>query len=259
MADEEPIPDEWLAAFGAAARRLPKSHRSRAPIRKANGWLSVGFAFPSRLQSRSPPVEIRGQSMRSASHITSQRTAKPPWNNWYHVTVHAYGSWLRGDPRGWRSLHHREHVDGDYKNPPPKGKYDNLYELSKALMKRDAVRIAAELRQFIADAIADKLMQNSIQVLIVSLDARHLHILARFPDQNPRHWIGIAKKHASHTVRQQGLRTDQGGLWAKRSRAEPIADRQHQLQAFGYILDHLSRGARVWRFDRKHPTPGKQP
>src|SRR5438067_13048428 len=71
-----------------------------------------------------------------------------PWNNWYHITIHVYGSWLRGDPRGWRSRHHREHVDGDYKNPPPKGKYDNLYELSKALMKRDPVKIQRELRQF---------------------------------------------------------------------------------------------------------------
>jgi len=79
-----------------------------------------------------------------------------PWNNWYHVTVHVYGSWLRGDPRGWRARHHREHVDGDYKHPSPKGKYDNLYELSKALMKRDPVRIATELRQFIANAVAEK-------------------------------------------------------------------------------------------------------
>src|SRR2546423_14388701 len=139
------------------------------------------------------------------------------WNDWYHITIHVYGSWLRGDPRGWRSRHHREHVDGDYRNPPPKGKYDNLYELSKALMKRDPVRIASELFwQFIANAIAEKLLQDRIQVLITSIDAKHLHVLARFPDHNPRHWIGRAKKHASHSVRQQGLRTEEGGLFAKR-------------------------------------------
>jgi REP element-mobilizing transposase RayT len=193
--------------------------------------------------------------MGKASPITPDASSKPPWNNWYHVTVHAYGSWLRGDPRGWRSLHHREHVDGDYKHPPPDGKYDILHELSKALMKRDAVRIAAELRQFIADAIAQRLQRDGIEVLIISLDARHLHVLARFPDHNPRHWIGLAKKHASHLVRQHGLRTEEGGLWAKRSRAQPIADRQHQLQAFRYILAHLDRGARVWRFDRNQPAP----
>jgi hypothetical protein len=195
----------------------------------------------------------------SKNHVPTHETAKLPWHDWYHVTVHAYGFWLRGDPRGWRSLHHREHVEGDYKNPPLKGAYDNLYELSKALMKRDPVRIAAELRQFIADAIAKRLHQDGIQVLIVSVDAKHLHVLARFSDHNPRHWIGLAKKHASHSVRQHALRTEEGGLWAKRSRAEPIASRQHQVRSFGYILDHLNLGARVWRFDRTaallNPTP----
>lgn len=181
-----------------------------------------------------------------------------PWNNWYHITIHVYGSWLRGDPRGWRSRHHREHVDGDYKNPPPKGKYDNLYELSKALMKRDPVRIERELRQFVADAIAEKLRQDNIEVLIVSVDGKHIHVLARFPDHNPRHWIGRAKKHASHSVRQQGLRTEEGGLFAKRCHPEPIEDREHEVNVFGYIFDHIERGARVWRFDRDgNATRGK--
>ena len=27
-------------------------------------------------------------------------------------------------------------MDGDYKSPPPKGKYDALFEYSKSLMKR---------------------------------------------------------------------------------------------------------------------------
>ena len=40
----------------------------------------------------------------------------PAWNHWYHCTAHTYGTWLRGDPRGWRARHHREHVDGDYRN-----------------------------------------------------------------------------------------------------------------------------------------------
>jgi REP element-mobilizing transposase RayT len=157
---------------------------------------------------------------------------------------------LRGDPRGWRARHHREHVDGDYKNPPPKGKYDNLYELSKALLKRDPVRIERELRQFVVNAIAEKLCQDNVEVLIASVDGKHVHVLARFPDHNVRHWIGRAKKNASHFVRQQGLRTEGGGLFAKRCHPEPIADREHQVHVFGYILDHLKRGAQVWRFDR---------
>jgi REP element-mobilizing transposase RayT len=178
------------------------------------------------------------------------KPATRPWNDWYHITIHVYGSWLRGDPRGWRSRHHREHVDGDYRNPPPSCKYDNLYELSKALMKRDPVPIAEELRQLIANALAEKLRQDGIEVVIISVDAKHVHILARVRDHNPRHWVGRAKKHASHSVRQHGLRTEAGGLWAKRCHPEPIADRRHEVRTAGYIFDHSKRGAKLWRIDR---------
>ena len=41
------------------------------------------------------------------------------WNNWYHVNGNTYGTWLPGDPRGWRERGHKKHVAGDYKNPPP--------------------------------------------------------------------------------------------------------------------------------------------
>ena len=33
------------------------------------------------------------------------------WNGWYHVTGGTYGTWLRGDGRGWRDRKHRTHVD----------------------------------------------------------------------------------------------------------------------------------------------------
>jgi hypothetical protein len=173
------------------------------------------------------------------------------WNDWYHVTVHVYGSWLRGDRRGWRARHHREHVDGDYKNPPPRGKYDQIYASSKSLMKREPVSIGRDVQRIVVDEFVDKLRSNGIEVLIASVDAKHLHLLGRFRDHQPRHWVGIAKKHASHCLRQGGLRDESGGLWAKRAREDPITGRAHQLNTFRYILAHETKGAEVWRFDRE--------
>jgi REP element-mobilizing transposase RayT len=120
-------------------------------------------------------------------------------------------------------------------------------------MKRERVSIATDLRQFVATAVAEKLGSVEIQVLIVSVDARHLHLLGRFHDHAPRAWVGKAKKHSSHLLRQGGLRTEEGGLWARRTRADPIRDRAHQLNVFGYILRHREKGAAVWRFDRAKP------
>src|SRR5438552_12948450 len=107
-----------------------------------------------------------------------------PWNHWYHLTAHTYGSWLRGDPRGCRARHHREHVDGDYKHPPAPGKYAALYEYSKSLMKRDPVKIEFELRQFVLDKVIERFQEFRIECPVASLDAIHLHALVRCPDHN---------------------------------------------------------------------------
>jgi hypothetical protein len=45
-------------------------------------------------------------------------------------------------------------------------------------------------------------------------------------------------------------------LWAKRSYARPITDRQHQLSVVRYIAAHSRRGAVVWRFDREFKAHG---
>jgi hypothetical protein len=175
------------------------------------------------------------------------------WNAWYHIVAHVYGSWLRGDPRDWRSRHHREHVEGDYKNPPPKGMYDKLYEYSKSLMKRDAVHIELNLREFVLCAIIEKLRVDGIEVIIASLDGYHLHILARFPDHNPRYWIGWAKKYATQMLKAHGLAVGLNlksgeGLWAKRCHPKPISSSYHHSKTIDYIADHAKRGAAVCRF-----------
>jgi hypothetical protein len=181
-----------------------------------------------------------------------------PWNDWYHVTVHAYGSWLRGDSRGWRARHHREHVDGDYRRPPAAGSYDRLNAFSKKLMTRDPVQIASAMRGFVANAIAEKLSADGIQVLIVSMSEKHLHVLARFSKHNPRMMLGYAKKYATQQLKAHGFAVGLDlqlgeGIWAKRSRAEPITSRAHQLHTFNYIRDHKEEGAEIWRFDLFRP------
>ena len=174
--------------------------------------------------------------------------SNPPWNDWYHVTANTFGTWLRGDPRGWRARHHREHVDGDYTNPPPKGTYDKLHEYSKRLMKRDPVRIRKELRQIVVDEMVARLRQEGLEVIVASFDHHHWHGLVRIPDHNVRHYVGLAKKHTSHLLRQLNLMPP-GGIWAKRCKPIPIERRYHQLKVVKYILDHELRGAAICAMD----------
>jgi len=91
------------------------------------------------------------------------------------------------------------------------------------------------------------LQSYDLDVVVAALDDHHLHILARFPDRNPRHHLGRVKKHTSHILREmRGIISD-GGIWSKRSKCIPIRDRAHQVNAARYILAHKERGAAVWR------------
>jgi hypothetical protein len=151
------------------------------------------------------------------------------WNSWYHCTTHAYGSWLRGDPRGWRSRHDREHVDGDYRNPPPDGLYEKLHERSKRLMKRTRVRFDRDIRATVLLAVVERLQMESIPVAVASLNSSHPHVLARFDDQRCRWWIGRAKYHASMLGKKRGI-APAGGYWAKLGGLKPNAYRAHQIK-----------------------------
>jgi hypothetical protein len=171
--------------------------------------------------------------------------AHPPWNDWYHITGGTYGSWLRGDPRGWRARHHREHVEGDYKNPPPAGLYANLLEQSQSLMPRDAVRLSPEARALACDVFARALAFHEIDTVVIAIGALHYHVLARFRDHNPRKWIGIAKTRSARALSESGL-AQPGGVWAIRCRCWPIKDRAHQVATARYIARHRSTGSATW-------------
>ncbi len=194
-----------------------------------------------------------------------------PWNNWYHVIACTYGAWLPGDPRGFRTLHHREHVEGDYKHPPPPGRYKEHHARSQRRMNREAVLLTPEQRRAACRAIGEKLVAMGVELVDLVVTANHFHLLARFtpldPDQRrgmaiprlspqstlkdgrdpmPRHVVGLIKKHASHKLRERGLRTQPGGLWGKRCHVIPIESRAHQLATVRYIRAHGAQGGAVW-------------
>ena len=162
---------------------------------------------------------------------------------WFHIVISTYGSWLHGDPRGFRTRHHREHVEGDYKNPPAPGQHEWKFERSKKLLKQPPVIIPVNFRLIIGEAVRDRLTALGTYVLTISCGGQHCHIQAKMGEQFPREWAGLAKKYAWFIARDNGW---VGRIWAKRSKATPINDRQHQVNVYGYVLDHIHEGAWVW-------------
>ncbi len=175
------------------------------------------------------------------------------WRGWYHVTGGTHGSWLPGDPRGWRARHHREHVDGDYKNPPPKGKYDALHASSQGALRDPPVRLNPSQRRVALEAIVEKLKALGVEVIAASVDAVHYHVLGRFAGGAVRGPVGQAKGVSSRLLGKHGLA---GAVWAKRCRPLPVRDRSHQVNVFHYIRGHVEKGACVWTFREGIIEPG---
>jgi hypothetical protein len=176
---------------------------------------------------------------------------------WFHLTTHTYAAWLHGDPRSFRTRHHRQHIEGDYHSPPPAGKYDDHLRRSRKLLKQEPVSLPPAWREIVGRAIRDKLVSLGAQVLVVSVSSTHVHVLAKMPGGPvPREWIGRAKKHTTFVCKDRGW---QGKLWAVRGKVTPVKNRPHQLNVYRYILDHLQEGAWVWDFRRGELSPPESP
>jgi hypothetical protein len=195
-------------------------------------------------------------------------------NHWYHCIVSTYGSWIRGDSRGWRSKHQREHVTGDYKHPPPPGMYDAQRQESLRKMEREPILLTPIQRRLICTLIVDYLNHVDVTYADLCVSATHFHLLVKVPpaardrivglnEHNalkdgrnplPRYLLGRIKMRTSLEMRKSGHHTAPGGLWGVRSKIIPIHDRNHQLRVVRYIRNHRREGAAVWS-DLKSDPP----
>ena len=163
------------------------------------------------------------------------------WNGWYHVNGNTYGTWLPGDPRGWREKRHRKHVEGDYKNPPPMGTGDRLHRYSGRVLTHQPVHLGQGQRQIAGQGLVEMLVKDEIELLAVCVDAIHYHILGKFGDRR----VGRAKRHAYYLLR---TRWQMKKVWQHLCHVSPIVDRTHQLRVFDYIRNHKNRDSWVWTF-----------
>ncbi len=153
-------------------------------------------------------------------------------NGWYHVNGNTYGTWLPGDPRGWREKKHKNHVPGDYRNPPPPGFGARLHTYARAALKQEPVRLNVAQREIAGKAIIESFFHQTIEIIALSMDAIHFHLLLKCPDSDVRRRVGWAKQSAWFSLRTAGLG---GKVWERNSNVTPIRSREHQTRVFEYI------------------------
>lgn len=192
--------------------------------------------------------------------------------SWYHCIAGTYGSWLYGDERGFRTRHHRQHVDGDYRHPPPPGQYAHVQRASRASMRGEAVVLGPQERLVVCRTLARALLDYGVELAEISVGGQHVHLAGCFPAELihsplnlltdgrapvPRHLLGRAKRSAAMALGKTGSRPAGGHLWAKRSKIEPIRDTAHQRAVVQYIRRHKQKGAVLWSELQENETPGE--
>src|SRR5207249_2399004 len=105
-----------------------------------------------------------------------------PGMRWRHVVISTWKSWLPGNPRGFRSRHHKIHSSGDYKDPPPEGEHAGLYRFHSKNCG-DPIVLPPELRETVGKAIRRKLKEMNCQVLAIAVAATHVHLLVELPEE----------------------------------------------------------------------------
>lgn len=179
--------------------------------------------------------------------------AQPDRRRWFHIILTTYGAWLPGDPRGFRTRHHRDHVDGDYKSPPPTGLYDGLHRSARAAQCESTRTFTPAQRTLVAQRLWERLDGLGAMIAIVTVAGRHAHLLVKIPAEKTRPWLGICKRHVTFSLKQQGVT---GRVWAKGAKFVPVEDRSHQLNVYRYIERHAEQGAAVLRYRDVANGPG---
>jgi len=167
---------------------------------------------------------------------------------WHHVVLTTYGAWLYGDPRGFRTRHHRQHVEGDYKSPPEED-YSRLEIHVRQSLSQPPVHLSVGEREMVGGLLRNRLIQLRSWVLCCAVASQHVHLLVKMPPSESRRLIGLAKKHATFELRSTGR---SGKLWGVRSKSILVRSREHQRRTYHYILRHAEHGAwtGVWKEDQ---------
>jgi len=159
----------------------------------------------------------------------------------YHITWGTYGSWLPGDPRGFRTRHHRQHVDGDYHHPPPPGTYNGLHTHVRRCLKQPPVLIPRDLRETVGRGCLDRFAAEGVAVAALSIGGAHAHAAVECPAIGLKQMVGRVKKVSSHGVRERLP----GRLWQGGCRPVRVRDASHWRNVIDYIAAHAP-GAWVW-------------
>jgi hypothetical protein len=114
-----------------------------------------------------------------------------------HAICHYYRQWLPGDERGWRSVNHKRHSTGDYKNPPPHAEHAGLRNWIRSHQAHTPVTLSPAEYPVVGSAFILKLDQIGGRVRCLACGPTHIHLLYDSMAADAKEEVGRAKQFAS--------------------------------------------------------------
>jgi hypothetical protein len=166
---------------------------------------------------------------------------------WWLVTWTTYGSWLPGDPRGFRTWRGRQYV------PPPKRyaapgepTYDPRPHASRhrsIAEQTEMVQLTSEQQQIAMTALIGDMAVLPVTPACVAIDAQHVHLLTEFGRLNIRNTVARLKSVITRALggRLQSVKR----FWATGCHMRSLPDDAAYRNALHYVCRHREQGAMV--------------
>ncbi len=172
-------------------------------------------------------------------------------DRFWFVTWTTYGSWLPGDPRGFRTRRGHEYVppparyakDGEPVYDPRQ--YSERYRASRTLVPA-AVKLNAEEIRLAQLAIVEEIGSLAMRPLILAVGATHFHLISQFHGIWIRPTVGRLKAAATRALPNPGTRKR---LWTKECHMESLNTDAALEQAVDYVRRHRDQGALIHEWD----------
>jgi hypothetical protein len=181
---------------------------------------------------------------------------------WWLLTWRTYGSWLPGDPRGFRTWRRREYV------PPPReqaesgepiynpGDYTERYAAARERLTAPAVCLTLADRRKACSALVAEIGKLQIVPAILAVAESHVHFISQFGELRIRRVAGRLKAAATIAIKHQN--STEGPVWGTGSHMKSLYAEDDFVSAFRYVEQHEGEGAVVhkwdsnidWKFDR---------
>ncbi len=145
------------------------------------------------------------------------------------ITFRAYGTWLRGDERGW-------HRKGAMHGEPLEAPRPALEAYDKGKMRFKAYRLCKDASDVVIKSLHRLCSRRGWKLLAVSVTETHIHMLVEASGA-PRGTLGDAKRFATRGLREAGLIHSERPAWSRGGSALTLLRSSEVEGVRAYILE----------------------